>query len=251
MCDPIWTTLLAIASAGCGRIGFDVDSDSQGAGASLIGWWRLDEAAGMTAADSSGYGNDGALTNFDGSAWLPAGGQLGGALLLDGVDAFIDVGKPAVLTVSRFTVALWVKGDADSSTAVLQDVIKKHASDTMDAGTFAFSYSNTASSFQRACSVNTEPGSNWGIAKLTTQLVAGVWNHVACSYDGLVLRAYLNGVEEESTPVASIAIGTSSLFIGARGSNGNTPNGYFAGQLDDVRIYDNALTEAQIRALML
>ena len=62
----------------------------------LIGHWKLDESAGTTAADSSGNGNDGTLTNMDPATdWFPTGGQVNGALDFDGVDDRVNAGDIA------------------------------------------------------------------------------------------------------------------------------------------------------------
>src|SRR4030042_6620249 len=71
----------------------------------LVGWWRLDDGSGMTAADMSGNGNDGTLRGD--TAWVT--GHLGKALQFDGVDDFVGVPHADILTMdNEVTVMAWI-----------------------------------------------------------------------------------------------------------------------------------------------
>lgn len=71
---------------------------------SLVGWWRLDEKGGDTAADSSEYGNNGTL--MGGPIWVE--GQIGGALEFDGATQYVEVAHDPILTVdTEVTVMCW------------------------------------------------------------------------------------------------------------------------------------------------
>ena len=71
----------------------------------LFGMWKLDETSGLTAADSSGNGNDGTLNNMTGNEWTT--GPVEGALAFDGNNDFIDgIGD---CPTGNFTVSAWVK----------------------------------------------------------------------------------------------------------------------------------------------
>jgi hypothetical protein len=73
----------------------------------LVGWWKLDETSGTIAADSSGFGNHGALQGD--VRWMP--GMIGGAWQGDGNGDYIRVPHSESLDLSeRVTVALWVYG---------------------------------------------------------------------------------------------------------------------------------------------
>ena len=75
----------------------------------------------------------------------------------------------------------------------------------------------------------------------------GSWTHVALTYDGSLLVLYVNGVQVASTAVSGLIQASSSpLWIG-----GNQPYGeYFKGLIDDVRVYNRALSQAEIQADM-
>ena len=75
----------------------------------LVGWWKLDETSGDTAADSSGFENDGSLENMSGNEWTV--GILNGALEFDGVNNYsVDCGKDAIFDITdEITLSVWIK----------------------------------------------------------------------------------------------------------------------------------------------
>ena len=78
-------------------------------------------------------------------------------------------------------------------------------------------------------------------------LVANTWTHLAATYDGTTIRLYVNGVQKATAASASTLLASAGpLRLGGNSIWGE----YFAGKLDDVRIYDKALTAAQIQADM-
>jgi len=82
-------------------------------------------------------------------------------------------------------------------------------------------------------------------ARNTAALPVGVWTHLAATYDKSTLRLYVNGTQVASTAVSGTLVNsTRALKIG-----GNTIWGeYFAGLIDEVRVYERALTPAEIAA---
>ncbi|MEK7532245.1 MAG: LamG domain-containing protein [Patescibacteria group bacterium] len=213
----------------------------------LVGHWTFDgpDVAGVTAYDRSGQGNNGTLT----SGPVRTLGKIGQGLSVNGTSAYVNAGKNSSLSNAQFTASFWVKGSSDSDTASIKKVMSKHSSDTVDANTYGFDWSHTNSAYQRACEINTVPGATFIPAKLTTVLTANKWYHIVCSYDGTNLGAYLNGNLETTIVAATPSTGNSSFFIGAGGSNGDTPGGYFDGAIDDVRIYNRALSADEIKRL--
>ena len=84
----------------------------------------------------------------------------------------------------------------------------------------------------------------------STVILNGVWYHAAMTYDGTTLKLFLNGTEEGAITVGQpTASGTNSptAFATSIRSNGTTIQGYFAGVLDEVRIWSSARTQTQIR----
>jgi hypothetical protein len=84
-------------------------------------------------------------------------------------------------------------------------------------------------------------------ATSTSALPISAWSHVVCTYDGSYVRLYVNGIQTAyQSQSGNITSGNSTALDIARDSAGS---GYFAGQLDDVRIYNYALTPAQVQTL--
>ena len=76
--------------------------------ADLVGWWRLDDGSGTTAADSSGNGNDGTIQGDP--QWVA--GKVGGALEFDGDGDYVDCGNDAVFDITEeITLSVWINAN--------------------------------------------------------------------------------------------------------------------------------------------
>jgi chitodextrinase len=203
--------------------------------AGLVAAYAFDETVGATALDASGNANNGTIAG----ATRVAGGRYGGALSFDGVDDLVTVADaPSLDLTSGMTLEAWVRPSSLGTpwrTAVLKE----------RSGGLAYAlYAHTGS---RGPSGHAFTGSSEPRARFGTAAPANAWSHLAATYDGARIRLYLNGVERTSS-AASGAISTSSapLRLG-----GNTVwSEWFAGLLDDVRVYNRALTPAEIQADM-
>jgi hypothetical protein len=99
-----WTCIICVLAV-CGPI---APSLAQQVEPGLVGWWKLDETTGLTAADSSGYGSHGTLVNTSQGRWTA--GMRGGALEFFGNREYIDCGTGSNLdVVNDFTIAAWVQ----------------------------------------------------------------------------------------------------------------------------------------------
>ena len=220
------------------------------ASAELVAWWKLDETSGTIAFDSSGNGYDGTLNGNP--TW--AAGKLGGALQFDGSDDYVNCGTGVSFTTvgdggtaEGYTISVWINpsnpggdgkifGDIDDSgwgaaggfkLALYQTRIESDVRDS--SGRF----------FSREA---TEPD---GLA-----LGANTWYHVAVVYDdaGDTYTEYINGEVSRTVSVTQgVAASTAEFRIGT-----DTPglSHYFNGLLDDIRIYDSALSQQEILSVM-
>lgn len=205
----------------------------------LVGWWKFDEGTGAIAYDSAGN-NDGQLTN--GPAWTT--GPINGALSFDGVNDYISLGNPASLNFSgRITISAWINPGVISGTDINRNIV-------------AHGYSSGYPRREVYLRINSnyyqvgeyiQDGSSTKLSYIIPLEDKNNWVHLVGLYDGATWRLYRNGVEVSSAeyPVGSIEV-NADWAIGARGNGGSR---FFTGAIDDVRIYNIALSETEVWAL--
>jgi hypothetical protein len=203
--------------------------------ADLVAYWRLDEGSGTTAHDSTGNGNDG---TFNGDPqWVV--GYLGGALEFDGSDDWLDCGNDPSLDLTTWTIAFWLNlnENKDFNGFVIKGLDAAENYEVLAYGDGHFHFPIAFADGSRTYG-NTSAG----------LCVVGEWAHFAYTYDSAEgRRFYKDGSlvfedTESGTPQAS----TTSLAIG----NEQPMSRYVNGTMDDVRIYNHALTEVEILAAM-
>jgi len=199
-----------------------------------IAHWKLDDGTGLTAIDSEG-GHDGLLVS---GTWTT--GTLGGALDFNGSTDYVLVADdPALDITEAITLMAWVKPNKVAT----QYFFKKAISGGTDGYELALS---TSGKVVFRLNQNSQ-GDSYRIDSTTSYPFDGsTWMHVAATYDGAVQRLYINGGEEVSNP-ASITIGTNdtALSIGAQADGIRM----YDGTIDEVRIYNRALSAAEISDL--
>ena len=208
--------------------------------AGLIGHWKLDETSGTSAADSAGSNNGTMQSGLDaGNDSIP--GVDGTALEFDGTDDYISLGDPVALQLTgAMTVSTWVKisiggnieelVNRDKNTTDRGYRLVKEASDIA-----CFGVAVDATTNANVCGSSAMPLGEW-------VLVTGVYKPSA------FVRVYYNGTlagENTTSIPASARLSTVGPRLGERGS-GASP---LHGSLDDVRIYNRALTADEITAL--
>ena len=212
----------------------------------IVGWWKFDETFGTTAADSSGSSNTGTLTGSPGPFWTT--GQVNGGLDFDGVNDYVDASIGASITDIRVrTVSAWIKLDSFGELNLGRIVDKR----ILGGWTFMVNNSEITNGLGFNQDFTTVIG-RWAVANVLT---IGPWYHVAVVYDSNstsnVPTFYVNGTafaitNTFETPSGSyISDATSSLRIGGRDS----ATRLFDGLIDDVRVYNQALTQTEITDL--
>jgi len=201
----------------------------------MVSYWKFDEGGGNIAHDSAG-GNDATLY---GPTW--ATGIVGGALSFDGCDDYVYAGMAAssqFVDGDSFTLAAWVRTVADGTR---KPVICRYR--------FGMEVSaDEAAQIYIACL----PNISWAWCESPTPLNEGEWSHLAGIYDDLGttqnLKIYVNGEVENtlSTTALDNSYPLTPLYVGR---TSHLHGLYFNGQMDDVRIYDRALAEAEVIAL--
>ncbi len=192
----------------------------------------FNEGAGSTVVDSSGNSNTGSLIN---AAWSTAG-IFGNALSFNGTNALVTVSDANSLDLTTgMTLEAWVRPSIVSG--VWRDVIYKGVDDI-------YYLEATSPSQGRPATGGTYASNNLVGA---SNLAVNTWSHLAATYNGTTMRLYVNGVQVASrAQTGSIATSNGALTIGGDGLYGQ----YFAGLIDEVRIYNRALTAAEIQTDM-
>lgn len=199
-------------------------------------YWKLDGTSGATAIASAG-GTDGTLVG--GTLWDASGGHHQGAARFDGVNDRIVLG-PCDLTNGgdAISLSLWFK--PDFVTGMERTLIAKTVGPQLVDHVWSVTLINaTALRFRLKTGGNTTE-----LSTPPSSLFGGAWYHLVAVYDGSEMRLYVNGGLMGGT-AKSGSIGyhpQSPAALGAT-SSGTQP---FSGWLDDVRIYDTALTDAEI-----
>lgn len=218
-------TYLAFFVFGLGLI---LTSVGRAADPSLVGWWKLDEASGTIAHDASGRGHDGALKG--GPTW--GAGKANGALQFDGEDDYVEIGSVGIDGMDRRTLTGWAKA---STTEIAE-------------GTGVFGFIPDGSTDGTYFDVEIDDAGNYVVSVQGWAGIFGAvdtqWHHFAATYDGDGGSWYFDG---QFIDVSVGELGTiDQVRIGGRLSNSK----YFPGLIDDVRIYNRVLTEAEILAVI-
>ncbi len=196
----------------------------------LVAAYGFDEGTGTTTADSSGGGRNGTLTA---ATWTTAG-KNGNALSFNGTSSWVTVADATALDLTTgVTLEAWVNPTTVSG---WRTVILKEAPSGL-----AYSlYANDNAPWP-AATINT--GAIDRTVPGTTQVPLNVWTHLAMTYDGASLRLYFNGVQAGVlASTGSMITSTGALRIGGNAAWGE----HFAGIIDDVRVYNRALTASEI-----
>jgi len=215
---------------------------AQAADPSLVGWWKLDEASGVTAGDSSGNNNNGTLTNLRGDQWVK-GIKDGG---LDFVPpGFVNCGTGSSLNVTAdFTIAVWVKLAPD--TAGNYGGI---AGRLLQAGGLYTGFGlvrHSGNAFRLWVGDNTADLAKSAVSSNTTYTDTG-WHHVLGLRKGGSNYLYVDGVKQTAKSTTPFVPSTDFFHIGRQYSH--LDDRYFIGVIDDVRLYNRALADDEIRAL--
>jgi hypothetical protein len=207
--------------------------------AGLVGWWKLDEKEGRTAADSSGNGNN--ATVQGNPAWQPSGGKLGGAIALGGNGSFLDVENTAPFDCSAgVTLAAWV--NAKQLDRAWQAILTKGDN------TYRIQRNNEAKTLEFACSgLHISGGNDYGSLFGSKEITLNDWHHVVGVYDGKKMYLYVDGALDASQEAWG-AINTNNVRLQI-GGNAQMGDRFWNGLIDDVRVYNYGLPEAQVQQI--
>ena len=200
-----------------------------------VAHWKFDEGAGTVALDSSGNGNDGIFVGDP--QWVA--GVMGGALEFNG-DDYLDCGNgPSLQIQDAITISFWFNVVAFENT--WEGFLAK--------GDNSYRVSrgggNGDATHMGISGTSAGGGNGWfnGNAIVT----GGVWHHFAGTYDGAEGKIYIDGVLDATSPgTGQINISDYNFYIG---ENAQATGRFLHGILDDVRIYNQALSANEVSEL--
>jgi hypothetical protein len=197
--------------------------------ANLVGHYTFDEGSGTKVGDSSGKGHHGTVQSNP--LWIA--GVVGGAMQFEGDGDFVDLGNPAdwPAGAAARSMCAWLR--TDDLTATWHFAVAYGSPNTNQAmfiglsgtGLYGGGYGNDIS-----------VSNFWEI---------GVWHHIALTYDGTTARLYADGVEVVSAAKAWNLVRSQARI----GQQVNNLNEFWDGAVDDVRIYNHALSPAEVAAV--
>jgi hypothetical protein len=199
----------------------------------LVAAYALDEGSGTAVGDRSGTGNNGTIS---GATWS-ASGKNGAALSFDGVNDLVTVPDSNSLDLTNgMTLEAWVN---PTITGDWKTVMLKEQPGQL---VYALYGSNAANRPSGHVFVGADRELNG-----TAAVAVNTWTHLATTYDGTTQRMFVNGTQVATrAQTGSMPASTGALRIGGN----NVWTEWFAGRIDDVRIYRRALTAAEIQADM-
>ncbi|MDD5547781.1 MAG: prepilin-type N-terminal cleavage/methylation domain-containing protein [Candidatus Pacebacteria bacterium] len=207
---------------------------------SLIGYWTFDEGSGTTVYDVSGIGNN--LTFASVPVWTDFSKQRG-ALDFDGSNDSVNKASPSVsLSTNKITMAAWVyieghgtSDGADNNIFSIQDSYDYYKLGWNYTGNYAFvqtDYTDNSATSLHSVSAVTDGTGNW--------------YHIAATYNGSAVTIYINGAYDNSTAqTKTLRSVTNTMSVGSLINSTR----FFNGIIDEMRLYNRALSAAEILAL--
>lgn len=216
----------------------------------LVGWWKLDETSGASAADSSGSGNAGVLTN--GPVWTTSG-MNNGALQFDGTNDYLDVGHVSQFDdTTNFSMGAWIYptryGDPTSPCGIKAGTLFDR--DNLDySQEFAFDIFGDGSQL-----VNAQIGATPSTIQIQTTIPLNQWSfvYIVMNTSAQTYTMYLNGVQAAQVSTSGKTWSNPTTYGDYIGGNDFQCGGnvdYFQGTIDDFRIYNRALSAADVYTL--
>ncbi|MDW8279637.1 MAG: LamG-like jellyroll fold domain-containing protein [bacterium] len=204
----------------------------------LVGYWSFDEGSGTIAYDRSGYNNNGTLIN--GPTWqTETNCKVGKCLSFDGVDDVVVASANGVsIGVAPRTIIAWVNPYANTSR---WGIIGYGTGDCTGKQFYIGRHSGASFIFWGGCADYYFPSIN---------IPNNSWNFLAITFDGYIIKGFKDGVfvgntiQNINTPfITKFVIGAESI------TDALNFRGFLPGLIDEVRVYNRALSDSEIRAI--
>jgi hypothetical protein len=206
----------------------------------LAAAWGFNETSGTTATDTSGNNNTATLLN----GLARVAGKYGNGLSFDGTNDYLSAADSTSLSItgSALTLSMWLKPAGGAGDQVL---LGKHWNTSMTSPYYQYGVELQSGATTPVFEIGTSSGvrsASMGKALSTSQ-----WSHLAIVFNGTTVQFYVNGALSSTQNLsATITARPNPLRMGA---DANTSQ-FYRGLLDDVRIYNRALTPQENQADM-
>lgn len=215
-------SLLAACNVKVMTAGEKINSETWSEDFTFLAHWKLDESEGLVASDSVGD-HDGSLVGDP--VWQPTGGQLNGAIQLDGVDDTITTPFVRDPSEGAFSVFLWIHGGAPGQAILSQT----------DGVTWLFADVSTG-----ALATQLKASGRSSRDLVSSVVVAdGQWHQVGLTWDGSTRALYVDGVLAAADAQGALIGQTTGLRIGS-GPKAESDL-FWSGLIDDVRVYSRVI----------
>jgi hypothetical protein len=191
---------------------------------------------GITTLLNSKGSNNGTLANFAlsgaSSNWIASTTPsiiTDNCLIFNGTNNYVNCGS---VNPSKFTIEAWALPNAVSADQAIVSTLFTTANTGCELHIGADSYPY----------ITIRNGAAWLDIKAPAKAVAGTWIHLAATFDGSTCKLFVNGVKVATQTGISYIAGTNGLLLGVRSG----PSLYFQGKIDDVRIWNRVVTEANL-----
>jgi hypothetical protein len=213
----------------------------------LVGYWRLDDGKGSTTAfDSSGNGNQGAVRNLDPStSWVAGRSRTALAIAHAG---WVQVApSPSIDSiVDQITVSAWIYQEAAITAA---DLWGTALSRQMGSGIDEHYHISLIQDGRPSLFITT--GDGYELLQAANSAPMTTWTHLAGSYDGAMVRLYVNGALAASAALTGTFVpDTTPVILGGNANDASgVPTELFPGRIDELMLYARALGPAEIGRL--
>ncbi|MCL5012000.1 MAG: prepilin-type N-terminal cleavage/methylation domain-containing protein [Patescibacteria group bacterium] len=204
-------------------------------GKDLVGYWPMDEGLGTTAYDASGKGNNGTINGS--MVWQTSASCKTGACLNFGDFVGQNItgsnNGSSLDANTGLTLSAWIYPTGPASADGFETIL-------LGSGAYYLSFNYTSNALSCYWYGTNPEGYH------TTPMNSvpyNTWTHVSCVWDGAHINQYINGVVSNTVAVAGLGNAPSAFNIGDESAR------QFHGKIDDLRVYNRALTATEVKTL--
>ncbi len=233
-----WTQLGDVYSSI--TLSFSVDQIIKG----LVSYWNFDEGSGNTAYDSSVNSNDGIIY---GATYVD--GVSGKSLSFDGIDDYVDFGSNSMNNLPQLTISCWINYNTNMGTGtpsageLNNNCIIRKQTGTGNNRNYAVTLSD-----KKICFLFCDGVSKVYKLKSNTELNPDKWYHITVTRNGDIAKVFINGVLDNSGSYDFVPVSNPNPLNVAWGDGEYYSSRHFDGLIDEVKIYNKALSSSEIES---